>query len=62
MEMEQETSELNVLREKRPSRLYPQLEMRNKSLPPLEAWMKQILTLLGGFIVCLSFGSGKLIS
>ena len=64
MEMEQETSELNVLREKRPSQLYPKLErlpsMTDQARFDLrQVVKKRILTLLGGFIVCLSFGSGK---
>lgn len=58
MAMEQE-SELNVLRENMPSHLYPQLERIPSTAEPTRSVVKikQILTLLGGFIVCLSFGS-----
>ena len=66
--MEQESSEVVVMREERPSQLHPQLETLPVTADPLRSRVamkmmekrKQILTLLGGFIVCLSFGSGKI--
>ena len=57
--MEQERTELNLLREDRPSQLYPELERIQSRADPARSGLKKILTLLGGFIVCLSFGSGK---
>ena len=63
-EERQERQEVLVMREERPSQLYPQLESLKSTTeePPAgkeRIKKKQILTLLGGFIVCLSFGSGK---
>ena len=60
----EERQEVLVMREERPSQLYPQLESLQSTTeePPAgreRIKKKQILTLLGGFIVCLSFGSGK---
>jgi len=55
--MEQERTELNLLREDRPSQLYPELERIQSRADPARSGLKKILTLLGGFIVCLSFGS-----
>ena len=60
-EEREEREEVLVMREERPSQLYPQLETLPSTTDPVTSRIKkkQILTLLGGFIVCLSFGSGK---
>ena len=54
MEMEQDKAEMVEMREPKPNQLQ-RMSSRDRSLVRL----KQILTLLGGFIVCLSFGSGE---